>query len=56
MAGPKQFFDAVFRRHWLAVMSGAFSVPFGALAVFSDTRFGQIIWVCLAIGPGWLAA
>jgi hypothetical protein len=56
MAGPRQFLDAVFRRHWLAVMSGAFSVPFGALAVFSDTKFGQIIWVCLAIAAAWLAA
>jgi hypothetical protein len=45
-----------FAKHWLAVMSGAFSVPFGALAVFADTRFGQIIWVCLAIGAAWLAA
>ena len=26
------------------------------LGVFSDTRFGQIIWVCLAIGAAWLAA
>jgi hypothetical protein len=33
---------------WGALMSGAFSVPFAAAAIFADSRYGSLIWSAMA--------
>lgn len=38
-----------FRSHWLSAMSGAFSVPFTAAAVFSGEKYQQAIFGVLAL-------
>ena len=48
------FFRA-FRGHWFEAMSGAFSVPFAALAAFTE-GYAQIIFVVLAASAGGFAA
>jgi hypothetical protein len=34
---------------WRTLVSGGFSVPFTAIAVFSDSRYASLIWVVLAL-------
>lgn len=46
--GLIEFFLAIWRR-WGPLMSGVFSVPFGALSAFSDSAYGRIIWGGMAI-------
>jgi hypothetical protein len=43
-------FAKVLRTHWFTAMSGGFSVPFAAAAVFSDQAYQQLIWGTLALG------
>jgi hypothetical protein len=47
--GNFRAFVAAIRADWFAAMSGGFSVPFGAAAVFADTKYGQAIWGSLAV-------
>ena len=49
-------FAQAFRGQWFAAMSGGFSVPFTALAVFLDNKYQQTIFGCLAFGAVWYAA
>jgi hypothetical protein len=59
MPGFKQsFFSFIqaFRSHWLAAMSGGFSVPFTGLAIFAGDKYQQIIFGCLAFAAFWFAA
>ena len=42
-------FIYVIWRHWGPLMSGAFSVPFAALAVFVDSAYGRFLWGLMAI-------
>jgi hypothetical protein len=49
-------FALALRAQWFAAMSGGFSVPFAAAAVFVDSKFGQLIFGALALGAAWLAA
>jgi hypothetical protein len=49
-------FAQAFRQHVLAAMSGSFSVPFTAAAVFSDSKYGQSIFGLLAFCSAWFAA
>src|SRR5262249_35845674 len=49
-------FAATFRGHWLEAMSGGFSVPFTALAVFSNQTYQQAIFAILAVAAIWFAA
>jgi hypothetical protein len=35
---------------WGPAMSGAFSVPFAAAAIFSDQKYGPLIWGAMAYG------
>jgi len=49
-------FIASFRGHWLEVMSGGFSVPFAAAAVFSSQTYQQVIFGALALMGAWFAA
>jgi hypothetical protein len=44
------------RTHWLAAMSGGFSVPFTAAAVFAGDKYQQAIFGCLALTALWFAA
>jgi hypothetical protein len=46
----------VFRAHWLAAMSGSFSVPFTALAVFAGDKYQQAVFGALAFAAFWFAA
>jgi hypothetical protein len=46
----------VFRAHWLAAMSGGFSVPFTALAVVAGDKYQQAIFGALAFAAFWFAA
>ena len=55
MGSIKDFLLA-FRGQWFAAMSGGFSVPFTALAVFLDSKYQQIIFGCLAFAAVWYAA
>src|SRR5882757_5744663 len=48
-------FALAFRGQWFAAMSGGFSVPFTALAVFLDNKYQQIIFGCLAFAAVWYA-
>jgi len=41
---------------WGALVSGAFSVPFAAAAVFSSSQYGPLIWGVLAYGALVMAA
>src|ERR1700737_2584728 len=43
-------FARAFREHLFAAMSGGFSVPFAAAAVFLDNKYAQLIFGCLAFG------
>jgi hypothetical protein len=43
-----EFFRAIWQ-DWAALMSGAFSVPFSALAVFSDSSLSKLIWGATAL-------
>jgi hypothetical protein len=54
-ASPWSFVLA-FRRHWFAAMGGGFSVPFTALAVFSNSKYAQGIFASLAFSATWFAA
>jgi hypothetical protein len=49
-------FARAFREHWFAAMSGGFSVPFTALAVFLDNKYAQAIFGALAFLGAWFAA
>ena len=49
-------FAQAFRKHLFAAMSGGFSVPFTALAVFVDNKYAQLIFGCLAFCAAWFAA
>jgi hypothetical protein len=49
-------FAQAFREHWFAAMSGGFSVPFTALAVFLDNKYAQGIFAALAFLGAWFAA
>ena len=49
-------FARAFREHLFAAMSGGFSVPFAAAAVFLDNKYAQLIFGCLAFGSAWFAA
>jgi hypothetical protein len=49
-------FAQALRTHWLAAMSGSFSVPFTAAAVFSGDKYQQIIFGCLAFAALWYGA
>jgi hypothetical protein len=49
-------FIAAFRGHWLEAMSGGFSVPFTALAVYSSQTYQQAIFALLALAGIWFAA
>jgi hypothetical protein len=49
-------FARAFRKHLFAAMSGGFSVPFTALAVFADNKYAQGIFGCLAFSAAWFAA
>lgn len=49
-------FVAAFRGHWLAAMSGVFSVPFYAVGVYLDNKFAQGIFLTLAFSGSWFAA
>src|SRR5882757_6324855 len=49
-------FALAFRGQWFAAMSGGFSVPFTALAVFLDNKYQQAIFGCLAFAAIWYAA
>jgi hypothetical protein len=49
-------FARAFRKHLFAAMSGGFSVPFTALAVFADNKYAQLIFGCLAFFAAWFAA
>ena len=51
-----QNFFSVLWGDWLARMSGGFSVPFGALAVWVDSKWASFIWVLLAASAFTLAA
>jgi hypothetical protein len=44
-----------FRTHWLTAMSGGFSVPFTALAVFAGNKYQQAIFGFLAFAAFWFA-
>jgi hypothetical protein len=58
MGGPISVwsFAQAFRGQWFAAMSGGFSVPFAALAVFLDNKYQQVIFGCLAFAAIWYAA
>lgn len=45
---PKEFAYVVWHE-WAALMSGAFSVPFAALAVFANSIYQQLIWLVAAL-------
>jgi hypothetical protein len=49
-------FAQAFREHWFAAMSGGFSVPFTALAVFFDNKYAKGIFAALAFLGAWFAA
>src|SRR5258706_11455692 len=49
-------FVRAFRGHWLAAMSGSFSVPFTAAAVYLDNKYAQGIFAMLALAAFWFAA
>lgn len=49
-------FGRVLRANWFAAMSGGFSVPFSALAVFSDQTYQQLVWAALALAAFGFAA
>jgi hypothetical protein len=49
-------FVGVLRRHWFAAMSGGFSVPFTAAAVYFDSKYAQSIFGFLALASLYFAA
>jgi hypothetical protein len=49
-------FILAFREQWFAAMSGGVSVPFAALAAFTDDKWAQIIFGVLAFTAVWFAA
>lgn len=49
-------FLATFRRHWFAAMSGSFSVPFAAAAVYLENKYAQGVFAALAFSATWFAA
>ena len=49
-------FAQAFRTHWLTAMSGSFSVPFTAAAVFAGDKYQQAIFGCLALAAFWFSA
>src|ERR1700722_4309007 len=49
-------FARAFRTHWLTAMSGSFSVPFTAAAVFAGDKYQQVIFGCLALAAFWFSA
>jgi hypothetical protein len=49
-------FALAFRPHWLAAMSGGFSVPFVALAAYLDSGYAKVIFAALAFCSAWFAA
>jgi hypothetical protein len=49
-------FIRAFRKHWLAAMSGSFSVPFTAAAFFVDGSYGKLLFALLAVSAMWFAA
>jgi hypothetical protein len=53
---PFWSFLSILRKQWLAAMSGAFSVPFTAAAVYFDNKYAQAIFACLAIASLLFAA
>lgn len=42
-------FVLAFGRNWFVLMSGAFTVPFAALAVFADSAASKAIWASMAL-------
>ena len=52
--GLKEF-EMAFRAHWFAAMSGGFSVPCTAAAIFFDNKYAQLIFACLAFFAAWFA-
>jgi hypothetical protein len=51
-ASSGRYLRLLIRDYWAPLMSGGFSVPFAALAVFADSKFGQIIWGAMAVSAG----
>jgi hypothetical protein len=49
-------FIGVLRQHWFAAMSGGFSVPFTAAAVYFDSKYAQSIFGFLALASLYFAA
>jgi len=49
-------FAQALRTYWLAAMSGSFSVPFTAAAVYLDNKYAQGIFALLAFCALWFAA
>jgi hypothetical protein len=49
-------FVDVLRQHWFAAMSGGFSVPFTAAAVYFDSKYAQSIFGFLALASLYFAA
>jgi hypothetical protein len=54
---PNPFaFVCAFRKHLFAVMSGGASVPFVALAAYSESKWEQVSFVVLAVMSCWITA
>jgi|ERR1700733_6160460 len=49
-------FVGVLRQHWFAAMSGGFSVPFTAAAVYFDSKYAQSIFGFLALASLYFSA
>lgn len=49
-------FLLAFRQHWFAAMSGGFSVPFTAAAIYLQNKYAQGIFGALAFSAAWFAA
>jgi hypothetical protein len=47
---PFWSFLRALRADWFAAMSGGFSVPFTAVAVFADNKYAQAIFACMGFG------